>query len=131
MAVFSPPIKGAANFTAARKMYQIARPRPGIPVKGFVLSDAVHGLVTHWIDSRTIECMQQQGEVVICEHCLARRPFRWVGYLAIFDAQAGRIAIAECAAGASGPPLKITTWAPLSGGVFFQPIERERAKGPG
>lgn len=52
----------------------------GSPVSGWVLSDQVHGVKTHWTNGRTKPCI---GLIHACECCLAGMATRLKGYLAV------------------------------------------------
>jgi len=77
---------------APGRCYRILSPRPGTPVGGVILGREILGVITHWMDSRTLPCMKVLGH---CEGCSAGLPKRWKGYLAILAPGEGRFAILE------------------------------------
>ena len=95
------PISGIQPFEAKRKMYQIVRCSPEHRISGTFLCREVAGFCTHWIDERTVECVDRPN----CD-CDTRCPFcaggsrkRWAGYFAYFCRQIGRVQIGEAPAG--------------------------------
>jgi len=57
---------------------KIVSPKLGVPEKGIVLSRAVLGVETHFIDGRTSPCLGREGG---CVGCAERAGKRWKGYL--------------------------------------------------
>src|SRR5436190_13709690 len=66
-------------------------------VRGLVLSDAIVGVKTHWINNRTKPCITQQRGCEACSHGVA---WRWKGYLAVW-----------LVASRTGWLLEVTQWA--------------------
>jgi hypothetical protein len=74
------------------KRYDILSPRTGEQVGGLCLSERVLGVITHWIDGRTMPCVKVLS---YCEGCSRKLPSRWKGYLAIMKPVDGKYAILE------------------------------------
>ena len=85
----------------ARPYIPIVSPRAtGRPVEGIILSPALEGYWTHWLDQRTKPCYVLENPVTghalaTCYYCQQAAPRRWKGYLGIELAHEGRIALLE------------------------------------
>lgn len=101
----------------------IVSPRSGNPpVEGVILSTAVYGCYTHFVQMRTVPChsltMTAGGTETTqsCVACAQGYARRWKGYVAVLLARGGRIALLELThSGVYGCPRLWPDQPPLRG----------------
>jgi hypothetical protein len=71
--------------------YPLLRPGPVSPIRGWILSESVTGVYTHYFDKRTVPCYGSRD----CPYCGPDVGRRWKGYLAIATCGIHKISIAE------------------------------------
>jgi hypothetical protein len=108
-------IRWSEGFNGDRpKFIPVVAPKPFNPVSGWILSDAVLGVMLHWAMGRTTPHYEAP---VHCEACAHKFPMRWYGYLAIWLPGIGRWALAE-----------ITKFAALQNRMLANPAVKLRGR---
>lgn len=71
---------------------ELLKVKPGSPHQGWVLSDFVLGVKTHWINGRTQPCLGAAGG---CEGCKVGMSIRKKGYLCVWGGLGGKVSLLE------------------------------------
>lgn len=107
------PEKGAMESGPSVKVCKI---RPNNPVKGFILSDQVHGVVTHWLNGRTKPCLGVHNHCEGCHIGMEKRP---KGYVAVVLDASGRVHLLEITEKAFDTNLRLCATEGLRG-LWFE-----------
>jgi len=94
---------------------KIVKVRPNNPVRGFILSDRVEAVDTHWINGRTSPCT---GEVANCEGHRLGMPIRPKGYVAVQLDSSGKVWLLEITEAAFDTNLRLCATSGLRGTYF-------------
>lgn len=70
----------------------ILSPKPGKPVRGFLLSDAHVGVWTHYYNERTVPHREPHSSCLPCQYALAKR---WKAYFGCWSVQLCRLVMIE------------------------------------
>jgi hypothetical protein len=80
-----------------RPSIQILKIRPHVTQKGFIVSDKIDAVDTHWVAGRTKPCI---GVKHGCEGCGSGLEIRPKGYLAVQTDSTGKVSLLEITEGA-------------------------------
>lgn len=103
----APALPPASNPTAV----PVLSPKPGLPVDVLVLSNELTTVWVHWIEGRTVPCVEEP-----CPHQVEAGPRRWKAYLACWEPRWRRRVVVELSATAARSLLgKAASLPPLRG----------------
>lgn len=77
---------------ASKKWIHIASPKPGAPLRGLITGVSVTGVLTHWVDGRTVPHRRNPAQ---CAGCIMSIGTRWRGYLDLWLPEAERYIVSE------------------------------------
>lgn len=72
-----------------RKLIEVWKPKPAVPVNAIVLSEGITGVYVHWFGRRTGPCLGSENNV--CPFCKLDVPRRWEGYLGGYSERTGKV----------------------------------------
>lgn len=70
----------------------ILSPKPGAPIRGFLLSDELVGVNTHFYMDRTVPCKEPESKCIGCQYGLHKR---WKCYLGCWSKEMTRLVLVE------------------------------------